>query len=316
MHVVIPTHARSALLARTLNSLAECVLPEEYQRTFVIENGGHRGARKVCTGVASHLRVKYMYQNENNKSRALNRVLDAIGEGIVVMLDDDVRIATNALVEYAATAKRSGEGVFFGGPMDVDYEQEPPEWLKEYLPWSAVGWELSPETEFVSEPVFLGCNWAAFAQDLRAAGGHDCRLGPGGTSGGVGQDTRMQEALLANGARGQYVPNARVWHYVPRERCSPAWALHRVYRTSIRDGLVTEDPSRRWFGVPRWMFKELARRYILARLSGFSKTSASSFAKLAEYWRLRGRIRGCRLANNKQRENAPLDHEASQTHCG
>jgi GT2 family glycosyltransferase len=86
--------------------------------------------------------------------------------------------------------------------------------------------------------VFLGFNWAAFAEDLHAVGGFDYRKGPGSPTKSVGQETDMQERLLQAGRHGRYVPGAMVWHYVPRSRCSPDWALERAYRIGVQWGLT------------------------------------------------------------------------------
>ena len=66
--------------------------------------------------------------------------------------------------------------------------------------------------------LYLGCNWAAFTGDLRAAGGFDANFGPGSPTGATGQEAEMQERLLARGVRQVDVPDALVWHYVPEER--------------------------------------------------------------------------------------------------
>ena len=38
------------------------------------------------------------------------------------------------------------------------------------------------------------------------------------------------------------VPDAMVWHYVPRERCTTRWLFHRKYRDGITAGLE-ESPG-------------------------------------------------------------------------
>ena len=74
------------------------------------------------------------------------------------------------------------------------------------------------ETDF-DRPDFLGFNWAASASDLIRMGGFNEERGPGTVS--RGQETDMQERMLKDGMRGRYLPDALVWHYVPRARCSP-----------------------------------------------------------------------------------------------
>src|SRR3569623_2649032 len=80
-------------------------------------------------------------------------------------------------------------------------------------------------------------NWAAFAEDLVAAGGFDTRLGPGGTSGAAGQETEMQRRLLAGGARPMYVPSAVAWHYLHREFLEREWILKRSYKHALEWGI-------------------------------------------------------------------------------
>ena len=127
-------------------------------------------------------------------------------------------------------------GRFFGGPTGVDYEQEPPAWLKSFLPTSALGWEWPGPGDVVNKAAFLGFNWAAFARDIRAAGGFDANRGPGSPTGSTGQETDMQRRLLAAGLSGLYVPEARVWHYIAADRCSPDWAIARNYRQGVEHG--------------------------------------------------------------------------------
>ena len=151
----------------------------------------------------------------------------------------------------------------------------------------------------MSEPRFIGLNWAAYSRDLRAVGGFSERLGPGGSSGSPGHETDMQERLLAAGLRGLYVPGALVWHYVPRGRCSPAWALERAKRTGIWQGLKATESVPRLFGYPRWTLPAWAfrtarvalrwpladphRRFLLQRdvavLEGYARGSRDAFRR-------------------------------------
>jgi GT2 family glycosyltransferase len=79
----------------------------------------------------------------------------------------------------------------------------------------------------------MGFNWAAYLADLKAAGGFDYRKGPGAPTGSVGQETDMQRRLLRLGMRGLYLPEAVVWHYVAKSRCTPEWALAHAFRSGL-----------------------------------------------------------------------------------
>ena len=257
MRVVIPTHGRPTLLGRTLRSVAACDRPDSLAEVVVVENGSRDGAEAVVAEVAAGtadgpggpLPCRYAHRARANKSDALNAVARDLadrgrGRDLLVFLDDDVRLAPATLTAYAAAhaAAEAGEdanggGAFFCGPMGVDYEigGDPPAAAVPLLPPSAVGWawEGGP---VVDEPVAMGCNWAAPAETLLACGGFDERFGPGGTSGGRGQETDMQARLLAAGVTGRYVPDAKVWHHVPADRCDVAWLLDRAYAMGLSDG--------------------------------------------------------------------------------
>ena len=240
MFVVIATREREALLARTLAALALCRRPEGYSGTIVVENGRRGGAEALVRAAPSSLDARYLFESAGNKSKALNTALAQIGEGLVVFLDDDIRVGPDLLEAYAEAARSDDVGQFFGGPVEADYEDAPPDWLIEFLPASARGWRPTDPAEVKQKALFLGFNWAACASDLRRVGGFSERLGPGSDA-GVGDEREMQLSLIAAGLEGQYVPQALVHHWVPRDRCSPQWTLERAYRNGVRRGLVTPD---------------------------------------------------------------------------
>ena len=82
IRVLIPTHGRATLLGRTLASLAECIIPEGYVETVVIENGGKSGAEDTVAAASSqwpHLNLRYLHVSRANKSHALNVALSGMG---------------------------------------------------------------------------------------------------------------------------------------------------------------------------------------------------------------------------------------------
>ena len=259
LYVVIPTTRRADLLRRTLHALSKCVIPASYEYTLVVENGPQ--GKDVVADVESsrpELRTKYLHVERANKSHALNRAMEVVGDGLVVFFDDDVVPVRGALQAYAAAAGVRREGAFFGGPVAPDFEEAPPAWLLEYLPDSARGWAAHDGDE-VTPDRFLGLNWAAFSADIRRAGGFDPRFGPGAETGSTGQETDMQVRMLRRGVEPVYVEGARVSHYVPRSRCTPEWALRRAVRDGIYKGLKsTLEPT--LLGYPAPMIRELAMR--------------------------------------------------------
>ena len=137
---VIATHDRRELLERTLDSLAQCRIPAGFVGTLVVENGGRAGTEEIVRRAPATLGARYLFEPVGNKSRALNLALRATDDGLIIFLDDDVRMPPTLLESYVQSAVVAGRGHFFGGPVAPDYEQAPPQWLVKFLPLSARGW--------------------------------------------------------------------------------------------------------------------------------------------------------------------------------
>lgn len=236
--VMIATAGRPGLLRRALESISACRIPRRYRGTIVVENGPGCGAESVVNAFNdAPLKSVYLYSPIPNKSRALNRALRSLeGDELVVFTDDDVRVGENWLDAYAEASCGVPGGFVFGGPFGVDYEVEPPAWLIPFMPRSAVGRPLLEDFRPNAKGLvkYNGLNWAAFAQDLMAAGYSDEYLGPGTLT--IGQEVDLQRRLWLNDIQAYTVLDAMTWHYVPVERCSPEWVLHRHYRTGLTKG--------------------------------------------------------------------------------
>ncbi len=296
LYTVIATAARPELLRRTLTSLAACRKPPIYRGTIVVENGPKGKAEEIVRSYSSSLATRYIYKSEANKSQALNAVLDMIGECLIVFTDDDVRIHPNTLCAYAEASTEINLGKFYGGPTGVDYEREPPEWIKSYLPASARGWRLDNVQRTLNEPIFLGFNWAAFAHDLRDSGGFDPKYGPGAGTGSTGQEWNMQSRMLQKGFNGLYVPEALVWHYIAAERCSANWAIRRAYRNGILAGMEHDYLGPTILGFPRWTIRDWLKKGFAVLAKSLDAGTVTRFEAFHKFRYLSGFMRGSRLA--------------------
>jgi glycosyltransferase involved in cell wall biosynthesis len=241
---IIPTDGSAPeILARTLRSLAQCARPTQHVETIVVENGPAQRASAIIQEHLPMIAGRYLYHPVGNKSAALNVAMRHTESDVLIFFDDDVRLSPDVLNAYASAAERL-PGRFWGGPTGVDYDDAPPDWLMGYLPRSAKGFTLSAtETDRIDRPMFLGCNWAARAIDLRRAGGFDENRGPGSPTGATGQEASMQQRLISCGLRGAYLPDAMVWHYVPQSRCSQEWLIARAFRHGVEVALIDAPAS-------------------------------------------------------------------------
>ena len=282
--IVIATSGRGRLLSRMMASLAEAVLPTQVRRVVIAENGPPGVAKAVAQNYAGKLPVIYLHSETRNKSRALNRAVDVCEGEFVIFFDDDIRLDPECLVAYVETVTAEPRRIFVGGQCGVDYETPPPEWLKSYLPPSAVGWSWSKANTRVplDQPLALGFNWGAYASDIKSLGGFDEEKGPG-TLIPIGEETKLQKALLDRGIPGIYEPRAKVWHYVPRERCSQTWALRRTRYAAFLKGawILSHAPER------KARIKHLCRRRLLKFLLAGAITPARIWPQKSfhfKYW--------------------------------
>jgi len=298
MHVVICTHGRAALLGRTLESFAQLERPASFAALWVIENGSDDGARDVCARHQNNLPLRYVHLPAPGKSKALTHAIEAIGRGLVIFTDDDVRFGADFLSAYARAAEKHGQRAVYGGPLLIDYDPpsfSPPAWLRAQLPPSAAGWQLPGDDAPIEKACFLGANYAAFAERIIDAGGFNTALGVGETGNPVGEEFDIQDRLIARGCRGVYLPDAKVWHFVPEARCTPQWLLDRTERiwftNGLEDGKTHHGPT--LFGAPRWMWRKLIALRLRA-LTACCGNEQTRFEKRKAYRQHKGYLRGIR----------------------
>jgi hypothetical protein len=205
---------------------------------LVVENGERTGAEDVCAARTGRLPLDYLHVPVGNKSKALNVGVEALEPGLIHFVDDDVRVAPGGPEAYADAAGRYGPGHHFGGPVHVDRDDEPPELIRTYLPWSAVGWYHGEEEQIYDRPYFIGSNWAAYRDEVLAVGGYAEHLGPGVESGALGDEMELQHRLLDTGNHGVYLPAAPVWHHVDDGEWTIEWVRNRLYRMGVTESLL------------------------------------------------------------------------------
>ena len=241
--IIIPTAKRSNLINRTLKSLSQCIKPEAFDKTIIVENGQKTDVEQVVSKYKKNLSIHYLYVERPNKANAMNEAVKLARDSFIYFSDDDVRYSKKVLMAYAdAFAKRKGKE-FYGGPVKVDYATEPPpKWMLEFLPPSAKGFEvIDGSNELRRGRLALGFNWAVFSEDILSAGGFNPNFGPGSPYVPLGDESDLQARLLDAGYRGVYVPEGLVWHYVPTERCNKRWLLKRAYNWGKEHGFNSKE---------------------------------------------------------------------------
>ena len=285
--VIIPTTRRSYLLSRTLDSLVQCLKPEGFTKTIVVENGPKSNIEKIVSKYNKALPIQYLYIERPNKANAMNEAVKFAAESFIYFSDDDVRYSKNVLIAYAKAFERRRHNEFYGGPVRIDYGKvRPPEWMMEFFPPSAKGYEINDGTNEIRRGrLALGFNWAVFSEDITTIGGFNPIYGPGSSYVTMGDESDIQERLLDASYRGVYVPEGLVWHYVPPERCNKRWLLKRAYNWGKEQGTKSK------LDMPK-----LCQNWFLTAAKGLIRLSSGDeikgFRSLYEFMLETGRVNG------------------------
>jgi hypothetical protein len=93
-------------------------------------------------------------------------------------------------------------------------------------------------------------------------GFYNTRLGRTGTRLLAGEDEDMYERLLATGARGLYVPDLIIYHYIPPERLLKNYFRQWCFWRGVSAGLMDRErrmPVAYLGGIPRYLYGNAAR---------------------------------------------------------
>lgn len=254
--IIIPQYKNNDLLTRALESMSNIVFPDEITNVWVIENGGKYGAEHVVESFKNKIPVKYEYLDEGNLSLARNKGIELSSADVLIFFDNDMTFYSYSLSMYVDHFKKYGDGYFYGGALEPDYQKSPEEWLVPFLPNSAKGFSLGADIIEHDKPSFLGGNHAVFRKHLIDIGGYDSGCAVGNNAGLMGEETRLQQKLLDRNVKGIYLPDACVKHYVPLQNCSKEWILQRASRYGATLGeSYPENDYKKLFGVPIYHFR-------------------------------------------------------------
>ena len=274
--VLIPTYNRAALLDDTLQSLRRLRLaPGRTWNVIVVDNNSADDTRAVVARQAGDFPVplRYLFEQRQGRSSALNAGIAAADGAVIAMTDDDVRVDEGWLeAACAALLDNSDSSVAYaGGPVTPRWETDPPEWLDLTRGdlWGTIAIQDHGTEPFVYDDrrkVPLGANLAARRSLFDRIGAFRSDLGRSSGTRVLGQEVpELLARARAAGLRGVYVPAMRVGHHVPAARLTREyfrrwWFGKGVSRAVLEASRpVTElgvdlASTPHVFGVPRYMY--------------------------------------------------------------
>lgn len=302
LDVILPTHNRQDLLARALDSLLSADVPPDLTvRVTVVDNNSTDGTREVVHGRAADFggRLTYLFEPRPGKPFALNTGIAATSGDLIGLIDDDEEIDRN-WYRCIDDAFRGDNLHFIGGRCLPRWGAAPPPWLgKRYK--GVIGWVengLEPLDFGPSFPgILTGGNAVITREMMRKVGPYSTALSRTPTRLMGAEDEHLYFRLLAIGAKGRYLPDLVIYHFVPAERMTKRYFRRWCFWCGVSRGLIDIEyaaPVPYVAGIPRYMFGKAAREGMHALRSSVIRGLADDdrFASELNFWDLAGFIYG------------------------
>jgi GT2 family glycosyltransferase len=280
----------------------------------MVDNGSSDATKEAVLSAPAIFGRKpvYVFEPELGLAPAVNHGL-RVGTGdLVGRVDDDERIASDWLTTVF-TAFQDPSVTFISGPCMPDWGGPIPPWLPRAYP-AVIGWVESGDKAFEYGPdhaaKMMGGNAVIRREWMDRIGHFDAELGRKGDRLTAGEDADYHDRLIANGARGFYLPSLVIYHYIPPERLTKRyhrrWCFYRGTSLAHIDR-VRRQPVTYLLGVPRHMFGTAARALIFIVTRGWRRDANPEevFTSELSLWDLMGFIYGRYFRGAHKKPNTP-----------
>jgi glucosyl-dolichyl phosphate glucuronosyltransferase len=297
LSVAICTRDRGDLLRQTLEHMAEALRVPAGVRweLLVVDNGSSDHTTDVVQDLTGRLPIRSLREPRQGLSTARNTaVREAAGE-YIIWTDDDVLVDPAWLEAYTdAFRRRPGAAIFGGVITPVFPEQNPPAWLGRIWPYVASAYavcDLGPaEVPLTTRRLPYGANMAIRMAEQRLHS-FSLALGHSGSARVGGEETALMRAILAGGAEGWWVPDARVGHVLPPSRLTLEYLQSFYFGRGQRLRVDPEDHRGMRWGTSGWLVQLAAAEaaYHAGRVLGVTGLYARG---LRRRWIARGYLAG------------------------
>jgi glucosyl-dolichyl phosphate glucuronosyltransferase len=298
LDVIIPTYNRGELLKRTLDSLLAAHIPREAEvRVTVVDNNSKDDTRAVVESYMEKFggRLRYLFEGKQGRSHALNAGIAATNGDLVGMIDDDEEVDAHWFTRIDR-AFRDGNVDFISGPYIPRWGAAQPPWLPKGYRAVIGAIHEGDQVRVYGEGydgVLVGGNAVITRSMLKRVGPYSTLVGRKGTRLLGCEDDDMTHRLLAAGARGLYLPDLIIYHYVPPERLTKRYYRNWCFWRGVSLGVIDrERPSTEVYlmGVPRHIYGSAARSMLrIGRtLLNGDRNPAQNFTDELAVWDLAG----------------------------
>ena len=238
----------------------------------VVNNGCTDHTDEIITSFVGRLPIRRELEPQRGLSRARNRAIDAANGEYIVWTDDDVIIDPGWLNAYVEAFRRWPEAAVFGGAIIPKYEAPVVEWVRQCEPLLGHTYGIrdlgDAPLRFSSKegPDPYGANFAVRASEQRRFR-YDTDLGLAPGRQRLGEESKVIGSILASGAIGYWLPDARIEHFVRHEQQSTAHIVRyfAAYGETLAFARRSRETGPRYFGVPRWLWRRVAESWVRYR---------------------------------------------------
>ena len=191
--LAIPTFNRAFYVTTAIASLQTQVNTSERWRVVVADNNSTDDtARRLAPVAAAWPRLTVLPEPEPGASHARNRALELAGTGYILYADDECKFPPDYIDRALAIIDRHGPKMF-GGPILPWYVTPPPAWFPPEYGSYSLPWATGQSDRISLSAGNMGFEVAA----LRAIGGFDPARGPRGQTLAFGEETAVENLMLA-----------------------------------------------------------------------------------------------------------------------
>ena len=257
-----------------LRELLETAVAQETEGRFnyevvVVDNNSTDKTRAVVEEFidAGHKNLRYLFEEQQGKSHALNTGLKAVRGWAYVITDDDFLLPPDWARGIYDGFREQPDVAFVSGKVLPLWQAEPPAWLTNRH-WSALAMADYGDKQFITDESNQICLLAcAFrVADVVAVGGYHGELGPQKGRTGATEDLDLLIRLWKSGRKGLYLPHVSFRHKATADRLTKSYhrRWHRDHGRSyaIMRSEETEVGARRFLGVPAYMYREAMRDFV------------------------------------------------------
>lgn len=266
--VLFATRNRATLLNAVLESYCQLLPPASGWKIVVVDNGSTDSTPQVLASFAGRLPLQFASEPELGKNFALNTGLQLVEGDLTVFTDDDVFPNLQWLVQLRQAADTQVSYSIFAGAVLPRWEIPPPDWITWIGDPGPVYTLTDPSLADgpVAAQLVFGPNMAIRSSVFASGVRFDCNIGPSGTDYPMGSETELVVRLCRAGHKAWYTKTSLVEHFIRKEQLTKEWVLLRAIRWG-RGRFRISPHQKLWFGVPRFLFRDLPKELALMALA-------------------------------------------------